>query len=178
MKKINRTVHTFSASLLLACTLVQAQTCKTSIMASTPASDFTDNNNGTVTHNVTGLTWMRCSQGQSWNGINCTGVASKMDWQSALQVAENAGFAGNNDWRLPNIKELSSIVEVACFSPAINATIFPATPSHLFWSSSPRGTTRHSGLAWEVNFETGDSLPRNTDNQDDYGHVRLVRGGL
>lgn len=179
MKKNIRIVRLFVASLLIACFQVkaQSQTCVGSTIVSTPDSDFTDNNNGTVTHNVTGLTWMRCSQGQSWNGTNCIGVASKMDWRSALQMAESVNFADKNDWRLPNIKELASIVELSCAYPSINLNLFPSTPSDWFWSSSVNSL--YSDMAWDVDFEIGGSLVSGkVDGESGHRHVRLVRGGM
>ncbi|MDQ6988235.1 MAG: DUF1566 domain-containing protein [Mariprofundaceae bacterium] len=117
------------------------QICQTTtITASTPTADFVDNGDGTVTHSKTGLMWKRCSEGQIWNGATCTGAATPYSWQGGLQQAEalnNAGgFATFTNWRLPNIKELNSIVEVQCIYPAINATIFPSS-SGLYWSASP-----------------------------------------
>jgi hypothetical protein len=58
--------------------------------------------------------WMRCALGQNWNGATCTGSGQAYTWQAALQAAEGSSFAGYSDWRLPDIKELSSIVEQAC----------------------------------------------------------------
>jgi hypothetical protein len=90
-----------------------------------------------VTDTATGLTWKRCSEGQSWDGATCAGSAMYHTWQQALQVADTASYAGQSDWRLPNAKELASIVEQACYSPAIDEAVFPATPSSYYWSSSP-----------------------------------------
>lgn len=62
-------------------------------------NDFVDNGDGTVTDRATGLMWMQADSGKG------------MDWPSALEYAENMEFAGHDDWRLPNAKELQSIVD-------------------------------------------------------------------
>jgi len=146
-----------SIALLLACLpwfQAAAQTCYNDILPDTPTTDFTDNKDGTVTHDKTGITWMRCALGQAWNGSTCTGTAQTYTWARALQAAETlnegGGLAGKIDWRLPNRKELKSIVERRCYSPAINAVLFPNTPSDWFWSASPYAYD--SGNAWPVSF--------------------------
>lgn len=100
-------------------------------VASTPAADFNDNADGTVTHLKTGLTWMRCSVGKNWTGSTCTGKSQYMNWSSAVALAAN--FAGYGDWRLPSVIELKSIVEYAARNPSANAAIFPAPPN--LWTS-------------------------------------------
>jgi hypothetical protein len=60
---------------------------------------FVDNRNGTITDTATGLTWQ---QGDSGKG---------MDWRAALAYAGNLKLARHEDWRLPNAKELQSIVD-------------------------------------------------------------------
>lgn len=60
---------------------------------------FTDNGDGTVTDHATGLTWQKADSGK---GLN---------WAAALAYAENLEYAGHSDWRLPNAKELQSIVD-------------------------------------------------------------------
>ena len=151
---------------------LHAQTCRNDITPTTPTQDFTLHDDGTVTHNKTGLMWMRCALGQNWNGATCTGTAQGYTWQPALQAAEGSSFAGYGDWRLPDVKELSSIVEQACINPAINATVFPATLNNWYWSASPYAGSV-SG-AWGVHFLGGDghALGKAFD-----GRVRLVRGG-
>lgn len=151
-----------------------AATCNESIAHSTPNSRFTINNDGTITDNNTGLQWMRCTLGQQWDGETCTGTTTSYNWQNALTEAKNTTYAGFDDWYLPNIKELSSIVEVACFEPAINDNIFPNTASSIYWSSSPRSQV--SGDAWFVDFQDGIPAPGPFSMGSKFS-VRLVRFG-
>ena len=128
----------------------------------------------TVTDNRTGLVWDRCTWGQT--GADCSGgAATTHNWQGALaqaQAANSANYKGQNDWRLPNIKELTSIVERSCYQPAINLTLFPNTPSYVLWSSSlDAGNTYY---AWYQTFGYG--YVSNDARNDDW-QVRLVRGG-
>lgn len=156
------------------------QICKTeSIPAATPSSEFAADGDGTALHKPTGLIWMRCALGQQWDGKTCIGTVSKLSWQQALQMAaefnQAGGYAGHQDWRLPNIKELDSIVETQCFFPAVNLDIFPATPSKRFWSSSL--DIRHPyprSYAWFIQFEQG--YVDDANNRREY-RVRLVRSG-
>ena len=150
-----------------------AQTCTySSIPATAPASRFTDNRDGTVTEKATGLQWKRCSEGQIWSGGTCTGSATSHNWRQALQLADEASYAGKSDWRLPNTNELESIVEAACASPAIDLAVFPGTPSSVFWSSKPVASDTDSAWVREFNFGSGRSLSKFSARQ-----VRLVRGG-
>ena len=85
---------------------------------------FTNNNDGTVTDNNTGLMWAKCSEGES--GSSCTnGSIITMHWNEALIAAKMSRRAGYKDWRLPNKKELESIVAYNRI-PAINTTYFPS----------------------------------------------------
>ena len=155
----------------LAAPAVPAQTCNPAIRPSAPDSRYVINAaQGTVLDKQTGLTWKRCVEGQS--GALCgAGSEAYLNWGAALRQAEASTFAGYKDWRLPNSKELESLVEVACYDPAINATVFPNDPTYWVWASSPYA--HYANGAWLVNFGTGDSY--GTRNDD--GAVRLVRGG-
>ncbi|MBK7001890.1 MAG: DUF1566 domain-containing protein [Rhodoferax sp.] len=163
----------WALALSLVTSLAQAVTCSTNMPpASNPDSAYTDNGDGTVTHTPTGLIWKRCVEGQTWSGGTCTGSASSYTWPQALTLASTSSFAGKSDWRLPDYKELSSLVEECRFNPAINDAIFPNTPGSYFWSGSPYAYS--SGYAWVVDFGYGyaDGSLRY------YGYaVRLVRGG-
>ena len=167
-----------AAGLLLSATAyAQPSTSPSPITASAPNSRYTDNGDGTVTDTTTGLMWKQCAEGLTTSSTACdTGTAAIYTWQQALQQAQTvdsgSGFAGHTDWRLPNRKELHSLVEVQCYSPAINATLFPNTPSNEFWSSSP--VADDTGYAWVVSFDGGyDS----NGNKSYANYVRLVRGG-
>lgn len=70
-------------------------------------NDYNDNGNETITDNATGLMW---SQNDNGEGIT---------WADALAYAENSELGGYTDWRLPNVKELQSIVD---YTRSITAT--------------------------------------------------------
>ena len=164
----------------------EEQACRSNVQVATPDSDFIVDEDGTATHLPTGLMWMRCALGQDWNGETCIGAAMDMDWPQALQTAKDHDFAGYSDWRVPDFKELNSILELACFSPAINLTVFPNTPaSNLtivpnnppswFWSSSVSLNAMYAPKPRFVGFSNG------TDGVSQMGEdnrVRLVRGGV
>jgi len=114
---------------------------------------FVDNNDGTITDNCTGLMWNKCSQGLS--GTSCqTGTASTTYWEEAKVSCEDSTSSNYSDWRLPNVKELTSIVNYQNSSPAINATYFPATVSGNYWSSTTYKP--NTATAWYVSFSGGD----------------------
>ncbi|WP_159098519.1 DUF1566 domain-containing protein [Thiorhodospira sibirica] len=140
-----------------------------SVPITTPTTDFILHENGVATHTKTGLMWMRCSLGQIWDNNTCIGDASTYTWVGALQTAQNTEFAGYTDWRLPNRRELMSIVERSCI-PSANITVFPNTASTAFWSSSPYA--RDGGYAWHVTFNAGYV---NYESIDNNRSVRLVR---
>lgn len=126
-----------------------------------------------VTDQKTGLVWRRCSEGMSWNGSTCAGTASAFTHEAALQYAATQASSTGVAWRLPNVKELASIVDRSRNNPAIDPTAFPAAPVSSFWSASPAAGI--SVYAWYVNFYSGNV----------YGYwriyggysVRLVRNG-
>ncbi len=62
-------------------------------------NDFVDNSDGTITDRATSLMWMKADSGKT------------MNWKEALEYAENLKYGGYDDWRLPNVKELQSIVD-------------------------------------------------------------------
>ena len=144
------------------------QTCNPNIPLKTPSSNFTDHGDGTVTHKTTRLMWKKCVEGLS--GLNCDiGSPVTRPWAEALGFSEIT-FAGYSNWRLPNIKELASILEDACYSPMINLSIFPNDPGWLVWSSSTYA--KNPDYAWRLPFSAGidSSYSKNSRN-----YIRLVR---
>jgi hypothetical protein len=106
----------------------------------------------------TGLVWARCSLGQRWDGVHCSGDAQAYLWQQALAEAQKRTHKTGKPWRLPNAKEIASIAFDGHADPAVDPTYFPDTPSELYWSSSPYGGSTF--YAWtfygydgSVNFE-------------------------
>jgi hypothetical protein len=120
---------------------------ETQIGASWPIPRFTDNTNGTVTDNLTGLTWLQDPLCAALNPPPATGaLQGGRDWASAL-VAANAlrsGQCGLSDgsvagtWRLPNVNEMESLVDLSQINPPLPANhhfgTFPQIP--IYWTST------------------------------------------
>ncbi len=126
--------------------------------------------NGTVLDTETGLMWMRCLLGQTWNDKTCMGEAEGFTWDDACKQSGN-GFAGYSDWRVPTIEELKTLVDKTQSGAKIHPQAFPNTPDFV-WSSSAYANA--SGGAWGVYFSSGYD---NSSSRSSSHHVRLVRGG-
>ena len=130
---------------LLLCGTAQSeqpeQLCPPALERTTPDSRLQDNGDGTVTDLATELMWKQCSEGQE-DDSSCSGDAATLTWEEALQWPDDfntsgGGFAGHADWRLPNSKELQSIVEQGCRGPSINVSRFPNADHALrTWTAS------------------------------------------
>lgn len=131
-----------------------------------PNPRFTDNGNGTVTDNLTGLMWMKNADA----GNDCAGADTGPEtWADALASAAacnaGAGYAGYTDWRLPNVRELHSLVHYGFLFPAVpntagtgqwtNGNPFTGVPSDSIghWTSSTHAG--NSVLAWAVRLDVG-----------------------
>jgi Protein of unknown function (DUF1566) len=138
---------------------------------------YTDNGDGTVTDNRTGLTWEKKTDDN---------VATHYIWSGALDyvAALNAmNFAGHNDWRLPNIKELLSIVDYGRSNPAIDPIFGPTAGGSnraAYWSSTSWATFYPEVNAWGVEFLEIYGTPSATIpfGKTSSLRVRAVRGGL
>lgn len=150
------------APLLISCMLfsqgvvaAEEQRCMNDTPRSAPHSRYLFNDNGTVKDLKTGLIWMRCTVGMQWDQAQktCTQHPHLAGWQSTLMTVSMInhpysqhylhGFAGMKVWRLPNIKELQSLQETACYQPALNQSAFPNIGNDVgalestVWSSTP-----------------------------------------
>jgi hypothetical protein len=149
-----------------------------------PNPRFMDNNNGTVTDNLTGLVWLK--------NAACTGTVGgiaggPMPWANAIIYSNSlaTGKCGLTDgssagqWRLPNREELKSLVNMAYANPAawLNSQGFTSVQTNGFsgyyWSSST--VAYDTGRAWYVGMANGGYV---TDwAKTDYIYVLPVRAG-
>lgn len=146
--------------------------CIDNITTNAPDSRYTNNQDGTITDNKTGLMWMLCSSGESFDGSGCTGTVDIFNWEQAHSYAGAELFAGYNNWRVPNTKELMSLISDNCTLPALNQTIFSGEISTSYWTSTIDTDLTDQGQAHYVNFDNGfyDSDPKTA-----LYAVRLVR---
>jgi Protein of unknown function (DUF1566) len=86
---------------------------------------------------TTGLIWRRCAEGQTAANDTCTGTATSYTLDEAMARANAQTIATGQAWRVPNIKELYSMVDSRFYEPAVNETVFPAAPMGSVWSSTP-----------------------------------------
>lgn len=136
------------------------------------ADGFTNNGDGTVTDENTGLVWQACAVGQTFNNStgSCDGEAKTYTYENAIKLTSD--FGGQTDWRVPTISELNSIVDLKKQNPAINKSLFPNPPAVRFWSASPYVNNSDNGV-WFVHFNEGINY---TDGKNYNYNVRLVRG--
>jgi len=160
-----------------------------------PNPRFTSNGDGTVTDNLTGLIWLanaNCTD--NFGSIDKSGGtlawADALTWSNALkdQAMDDCGLSDGSaagEWRLPNLRELQSLVHYGFFSPAVPNTVgtgkclndaacaFSGVESSLlYWSSSTYAVS--TGVAWGVEISFGNvSLGTKTLAR----YVWSVRGG-
>ncbi|RFP35511.1 DUF1566 domain-containing protein [Duganella sp. BJB476] len=125
-----------------------------SIVSTGLSKRYTDNQDGTVTDNLTGLVWLRNA-----------GCLSPALWANALSEANQlaSGTCGltdgskAGDWRLPNLVELESLVDVSASNPALTAgNPFTAVSTGIYWTStSYYGGQVGSPNAWAIRMQDG-----------------------
>jgi hypothetical protein len=109
-----------------------------------PSPRFTDNFDGTVTDNLTGLMWAQ--------DANLDGTKT---WANALTYVNALGLAGYDDWRLANVNELESLnnAEEASSAAWLNTQGFTDVQAAIYWTSTTNDNTTTN--AWVVNMEAG-----------------------
>ncbi len=147
-----------------------------------PSVHYSDNGDGTVTDRYTGLVWQQ------------TVSADTYTWEEALASVNTlnatGGYAGYTDWRLPNIRELLSLVDVAIMQPCIHGVVFglsalapytePTTPDEpgIFWSSTSMHNSdpEKSTQAWDLHDVYSGIISYSPKTATE--HILCVRGGL
>lgn len=104
--------------------------------------------------------------GNSLGGANC----NTSTFAAAVRTAQ---LCGHDDWRVPSVQELKSLVDHGRTDPAMDPSYFPETPFVPYWSSSPYAG--NSSYAWYVVFDDGMADRNRTRSRG--LRVRLVRGG-
>jgi hypothetical protein len=133
---------------------------------------FEANKNGFVTDTLTGLMWQKGPVDIDGNGL--IDENDFLDWQAALWYCKNLSFAGYDDWRLPNLRELQSIVNYGREESALYQEFWGSLPSNAWvWSSTSLTTVPVQ--AWVVYFDGGISQTTEKSNRLPF---RAVRGGL
>lgn len=107
------------------------------------------------------------------SGGSCNGtVVGGCDTEKFVAAVNAAGLCRAMNWRMPNRREVLSIVHNGRINPAIDTDWFPNTPNSWFWSSSPSASNTND--AWVVNFGNGRVIGGYKGNLH---RVRLVRAG-
>ncbi|TAG33101.1 MAG: DUF1566 domain-containing protein [Polaromonas sp.] len=153
------------ASLPLALLTVNPASAQQRYSASADGQEITDSK--------TSLVWQRCAEGMSWKVRTCVGQVVYLNQSDAAALAKAEATSSGQPWRLPTLKELSSIVavrEAEEGKAAIDAIAFPATPVARFWTSSSVGP----GYFMFVGFADGNA---GEGARSFPGAVRLVRDG-
>jgi hypothetical protein len=118
------------------------------------------NGDQTITDTGAGLMWLHCIS------------PGKINWKSALSYCEDLSLAGYSDWRLPNRRELRSIVEYTRWGPAMRDPFVCTAVSPYYWSSTTSLT--RADYAYLVKFYNG--VVGSSHKAVDH-YVRAVRGG-
>jgi hypothetical protein len=126
---------------------------------------LTDNGDGTITDNGTGLMWVKDHTGAGAHG----GVDQK--WPHLLDFCVALDFAGHTDWRMPNVKEMLSIMDFGCVAPAMDP-LFTHLSGANFWTSTTFIDWDAAALLVSINEGT-----ISYDDKETYNYIKPVRLG-
>ena len=109
------------------------------------SGDVMQLDDGSILDLSTGLTWQPCAYGQMYReDSGCVGEPTSLSWQQAADRVNTINQAHQSNWRLPNAKELLSLLAPA--SNTIDANILAHAPRANYWSSTPSGD---GALVWQ-----------------------------
>lgn len=123
-----------------------------------PASRYTFSGDE-VTDHWTNLVWRRCSEGEVFDGAHCTGTLLEGEWADALAETQAEATRTGLGWRLPNPKELSTIMDRSrTQAPEMDPVVFPLQPidspdKGYYWTSSV--TAADPGTVWAIDVRKG-----------------------
>ena len=127
-----------------------------------PTAHSTYSSDYTTEDNVAGLIWRTCTQGLEYDGTSCTGSVTGLNWEDGIDSCEELnsingglGYADINNWRLPTIHELITLVDYGKTDPTIDSEHFPDTFSSWYWTLD---THRNTDNASSINFDSGNVL--------------------
>jgi hypothetical protein len=129
-----------------------------------PATRFTDNQNGTVTDHVTGLIWLKnagCFNPTGWDGA-LTDANTLSSGECGLSDGSAAG-----QWRLPNLSEIESLVDVSTSNPALTAgNPFTNVSTGIYWTSTAiwGGAFAPVTFAWALRLGDGSYIDDEASN--------------
>lgn len=153
-----------ACALLLFCSAAPGaftpDTVHAEALPSGPGS-YTDLGGGVIKDNLTGLQWQQATAPGTYT------------WLQAIEYCQNLSLGGYDDWRLPAVKELSTLVcgSAPASGPKINTIYFPDTVASLYWTFTPYATD--AAYAWGVLFMGGGIF--GSEKTTDF-YVRAVRG--
>lgn len=108
---------------------------------------FINNGDGTLTDQATGLMWPEDWSGLGGNGAGALAWAAGIDWALALD------FAGHSDWRLPNVRELGSLLSYGFLVIPLDP-VFLNPRADYYWSSTTHFL--QSDWVWKIGFYWGE----------------------
>ena len=136
-----------------------------------PNSRYIVHGDGTVTDTETSLMWLQCLPNGTYTADSAYGTCSGGNsatvyyWEDALGYASTHVYASHSDWRIPNIKELESILAFDRLDPPLNSDIFIGLANHVtsgssiiyYWSATirPESTPRYANAVFVVEFDDG-----------------------
>jgi C1A family cysteine protease len=146
-----------------------------------PDPRFTDRGDGTVSDNLTGLVWAKnanlLGSDDADNDTDETPGDGRVNWQHALDYIKKLNresYLGHNDWRLPNVNELESLLNAELSDPALPLNHpYTNVQSFYYWSSTSYASSAY--YAWVVGMDYGNVNYYNKSYND--GYVWPVRSG-
>jgi len=118
-----------------------------------------------VSDSKTGLDWQDISENNSIT----------YNWQEAINYCESLTLDTYDDWRLPNINELKTLIDRSKINPAIKEVVFEYVKSSHYWSST--SVVSNENDAWGIYFYFGHVVDGEDNTKDDNNYVRCVRDG-